>query len=1172
MYTIKKNWVRFFQTVPDNTPPVVIDRQLREIKMQLPGTVIGIGFCNILIGMNFIDQAAPLVIFGNMFFIAYIGIRLRQIINVDLDKMSDDKKRRFINYTLPIALVMSAFCASVSIYLAGFADQSGYILLAIWCAFCGISGAFSIAAIPRAAHTVQIVCQAPIIIGLFLTNDPLLMIIASLLCCGLFVGYRLITRVAAITAELSIREADKTTAAQLANDTLRNFIESASDWAWERNEQGELVYISPNFEEITGVSVGEVIGKGPNALFESSKTEHPHIQNKMLAAYQNKEKFRDLIYTIACPDGEVITVSASGQPKFDSKGDFTGFVGWTKDITIQADADRRLVESEQRHKDFAESAGDWAWETDENLHYTYISERSKDVTGVRHRQFLGEKITPPDPEENRDDYNTFNANIKNHRPFNNVVTKVKLKNAQIFWISKSGKPVFDDDGLFKGYRGVCRDVTVKVEAQHEALRTRRLLEESHAKLEQTVYERTAALENRTRLIDEVFETMAEGLVVLDSAFKIVSINEKAWRMSGLPKQTWRVGVNISAILDIGIQHKLYDYDTSDDYLNHLHETLAKGVVFTAVRRQKDAKIFQESVRARPNGGYVVTYSDITDLQNREDILRRMSDELTQAKNAAEAANRAKSEFLANMSHEIRTPMNGVIGMASLLLDTSLTDKQTDMARIIVSSGDNLLKIINDILDFSRLEAGKLRMVKEPFDLLSTIEDVTSLLALRVEEKGLELMMRYQPDLGSKFVGDPGRVRQIVTNLIGNAVKFTDHGHVLIEINGVRRGEITDINIAVTDTGCGIPEDQMLTVFEEFEQVDGSAMRRHDGAGLGLAISKRMVEAMGGEITLTSTLGAGSTFTITIPLAIDEEALERSDIPSDLFAGRKAIIVDDNNVNRIILREQLNAWGLDADLFETAKAGLNAMETAARKNAPYTIAILDFQMPGMNGIEMAEHIKADDELGQTPLILLTSAGRKGDPAGLVGDLFDAYLVKPARASLLLDSILSTLNEKNISGLQKNAAELFRTSENANAKTCPLTQGGEPLSILLAEDNVVNQMVITAMLEKLGCRVTIVDNGKEAVDHYEAAAADIILMDISMPVMDGLEATAHIRRIQDKYGKTIPIIGVTAHAMREDEQRCLQAGMDDYLPKPVKQDALYEVLKKWTSGGGGRQKTA
>ncbi|MEO1135320.1 MAG: response regulator, partial [Pseudomonadota bacterium] len=441
----------------------------------------------------------------------------------------------------------------------------------------------------------------------------------------------------------------------------------------------------------------------------------------------------------------------------------------------------------------------------------------------------------------------------------------------------------------------------------------------------------------------------------------------------------------------------------------------------------------------------------------------------------------------------------------------------------------------------------------------------TLLSLPVEEKNLELLVRYKPDLDDVFIGDPGRVRQVVTNLVGNAVKFTEKGHILIEVDGKRRGEIADVSISVTDTGCGVPIQKQKSIFEEFEQVDGSSARKHNGTGLGLAISKKMIEAMGGSITLESKPNAGSKFCVRIPLAIDEARTADPAFPDASLTEKRALIVDDNTVNQTILKEQLASWGLQADVTDCAEQAITKMQQAAEQDASYAIAILDFQMPGADGVELAKMIKADPAVASTPLILLTSAGRKGDPSGLKGGLFSAYLVKPARASMLLDSILTALNDGAVAKLRASSAKL---AEDISEDRCPFTTDGSSLQVLVAEDNIVNQMVIKAMLEKMCCEVEIASNGKIAVEKFGDRDPDIILMDMSMPEMDGAEATAKIRTMQSGSGRRTPIIGVTAHALREDRQRCLDAGMDDYLPKPVKQQALQDILIRWSSSDKSR----
>ncbi len=1152
----------FLRAIPDGTPDVVADRQLRELKQQLPRYLVGVAFCSILVGLQFLHHSKLVIIGGNAAFLFFLVFRLPTWLNLNVDALSVDEKRRHLDIAMASGIALSVACSGIAIHLSSYADKGELILLILWAAFCSIGGGMALSATPRISTTVLTLTFAPFGLIMMLAGDPLISMITSVLFCCVIISHYQYAQIGKIIAELSIREKEKEDAAQIADRTLRDFIETASDWAWERDADGKLTYISPNFEAITGRPVDEVLYQDAGALIFAEGQNQKDVLQTMRDAFSKKEPFRDIQYAIHTPEGEAISVSTSGHPRFDKDGNLTGYFGWTRDINLRTQAEERLKESEERHRDFAESAGDWSWEVNADLEYVFIAERANEITGVDHSRFVGKKMTLNGNGVCEKEWSELRKAIDAREPFSNFVSRVDFDEQSSLWISRSAKPVCDENGEFVGYRGVCRDVSAEVSAREEAAHSAKLLEEANAKLEETVQERTAQLIERTELMNEVFESMAEGLMVLDKDLTIITRNEKAWRLSGLPEELWAEGRNARDVLEIGIRHKLYDYETVDEFLEACTSALDKGQVFRATRRQLDGRILQENTRARPDGGYVVTYIDITDMQKREDVLRSMSDELLEAKEAAEAANHAKSEFLANMSHEIRTPMNGVVGMASLLLDTPLSEKQADMARVIVSSGDSLLKIINDILDFSRLEAGKLKVVDEPFDLRAAIEDVASLLALRVEEKGLELMVRYQPGLGGNFVGDPGRVRQVVTNLLGNAVKFTDHGHVLVEVTGKRRGEVTDLVIAVSDTGCGIPKEKIDSIFDEFEQVDGSAIRRHDGAGLGLAISKRMIEAMGGEIAVESKVGFGSRFEMRLPLAIDEQEYELAKIPDNMFDDIRAVVVDDNAVNRMILQEQLGSWGLASELFDNANDALDAMTAAAERGEPFAIAILDYQMPHMNGVEMANYIRTEDSIADTPLVLLTSAGRKGDPDGLINDLFAAYLVKPARASMLLDSIVTALNDHNAEQLQKAAATLAAASEDTGAVVCPFTPDGSALDVLVAEDNVVNQMVIQAMLENMGCKVTVACNGREVIDMYQERKPDVILMDLSMPEFDGVQATKAIRRRQDEKGEDTPIIGVTAHALREDRQRCLDAGMDDYLPKPVKQDILFEMLDKWT----------
>ena len=1154
---------RFWTT--EATPAFVVDLQVREIKRQVGpvnlALVVGAG----LILSAFAERLPPLLFVTYVIYAAFAFIQARAWRLLDVDLADDARKRRELVQLRWFAAGQSLTGALVSVALFSIGDFEQRILVAVWVWFSGISGSVSLAADRRMSTIVLAVCMLPLAAVMIASGAALLQMIAGFLTLTVFVSARLLSRHELLIRDLADERDENIAAADSASSSLRSFIEVASDWAWERDAQGRLVYISPEFLDVAGTP--DLLGLGRDA-FRRLRDYKGRCDGEIEVSSRARRAYRDLLFSFTDARGATRWIASSGQPRLDREGAFAGYVGWLKDVTAEQAARERASRSERRFQDFAEAASDWLWETDEDLRYTFISDRAEEQTGLSHRQFIGAKMGTRRGDVDAAAAERHLSAIARREPFKEELSSIRGPDGAVIWISRSGVPVFDETGAFTGYRGACRNVTASVLAQQEIEKSRALLQQANNRLEDEVGARTEELRRRTRLLQEIIDSMAEGLAVFDEEKIIVASNEKCGALAGLPKELWAPGQSILKILDIGVRHGLYAYATPQEYEADMLRSLRRDGVFRALRRQKDGRTVVENVRKSPSGHFVVTCGDVTDMKNREAQLERLSLELQSAKEAAEAANRAKSEFLANMSHEIRTPMNGVVGMASLLLDTPLTAKQREMAQVIVSSGDGLLKIINDILDFSRLEAGKLRMTSEPFDLRSVIEDVASLLNLRVQEKGLELLVRYQPDLGEKFIGDAGRLRQVVTNLLGNAVKFTDEGHVSVAVSGRRMGETASVVIAVSDTGCGIPKEKLAAVFEKFEQVDNSAARRFDGAGLGLAISRRIVEAMGGTISLESELDAGSTFSVALSLRVDEAAAPAVEGRRNLFAEVRALAVDDNAVNRAILSEQLSSWGMTAVAAANGAEALARAREAARSGEPFQIAILDGQMPTMDGVALARALRADPALASTPLILLTSGGRKGDPGPKVRALFDAYLVKPARASMLLDAIGSVLSARAADAAVETAATLGIALSRVDAARSRFTIGGRPPDVLVAEDNLVNQMVVRAMLEKLGCTARIAGDGRSAVAEYERAEPDLVLMDISMPEMDGVEATALIRAIQANAGRPRPIIGVTAHALREDRQRCLDAGMDDYLPKPIKQAALEPMLARWIGDGRSR----
>ena len=646
-------------------------------------------------------------------------------------------------------------------------------------------------------------------------------------------------------------------------------------------------------------------------------------------------------------------------------------------------------------------------------------------------------------------------------------------------------------------------------------------------------------ESKNKLLATIVEQSSEAIWTKDLAGIITSWNSGAAGMFGYPPAD-----AVGRALNVG-------ESTAEEEEARMQRLMA-GEKFSydarAMTRSGTAIDIQVAVaplldQANQWIGSISVARDVTQHKRSEEALRL-------AREAAESANHAKSSFLARMSHEIRTPMNGVLGMTELLLETGLTSAQRKYAETVQRSGQNLLGIINDLLDFSKIEAGKLELENVDMDLRRTLEDVVDLLAERARAKGLELACSIPANLATHVKGDPLRLGQVLTNLVGNAIKFTEQGSVVIRVAGLEEtAHNVTLRFEVSDTGAGISAAAQSHIFEEFAQADGSTTRKHGGSGLGLAISRQLVEMMGGNIYVESVLGAGSTFWFTSRFEKQETQDSRA-APMGMLTGVRALIVESSAINGGILHSQMSNWGMTNRVAATPEQAIDLLAQAAARNAPYDIAIIDLGLPGMDALELARTIRARADIARLRLVMLTH--RQVDMQNARDAGIDACLAKPVRQTVLYECLV------NVMACQPQEAVAPRDVREP-VNTAPAGIRG---NILLVEDNLINQQVALGILQIQGYSVTVVSNGREALDAHAQGAFDLILMDCHMPEMDGFEATREIRgRERSSIGKRVPIIALTANAMAQDREECLNTGMDDHLSKPFSMQTMQDMLDRW-----------
>ena len=895
-----------------------------------------------------------------------------------------------------------------------------------------------------------------------------------------------------------------------SEERFRAIFEHLEDIFYRTDLEGTLQLVSPSVERY-GYRVDELIGRNVAALYPD-----PAQRARNIAALLEHGTLRDFEITLRSADGRLVPGSTNVHVLFDPAGNPVGIEGMLRDITERKHAEQALRQSEQELRDIFEHFQDVFYRTDMGGRIRLISP-SVERYGYGVTELIDTDVTRLYEDPNERD--RFIAELVRGTAVRDFELTLRDTHGHPVPVSASARLLFDAEGRPIGVEGMLRDITRRKQAE-EALR--------HS--------------------EELYQTVAKhfpnGVIALfDQDLRFTMAEGEAFGSLG-PSREQVEGKTIWEVFPPDLCARM----------EPVYRATLAGTASTFEAPFGDRVFLAHFLPVKRRDGTpagMLMTQDITDRKRVEVTLR-------QAKEAAEAADRAKSEFLAAMSHEIRTPMNGVIGMTGLLLDTQLTRQQRDYAETIRNSGETLLAIINDILDFSKIEAGKLELELTDFDLRQVVREVVDLFAEAAQRKRLELAVLIHHNVPVTLRGDPGRLRQILTNLLSNAIKFTLKGEVVLRVTQSGESDnIVSLRAEVSDTGIGLAPDICARLFQPFSQADASTTRKYGGTGLGLAICKQLAEMMGGTIGVESTPGKGSTFWVTLQLERQAADSAASRTPRTDLRGLKILVVDDSATNRLILREQVAPWGMQSDEAEDGASALERLHTAAQHGTPYELAVLDMHMPGIDGLALARLITAHPAFATTRLLLLTSVDQPADSATLQEAGIAACLTKPVHQSELHDCIVAVLGAP----VQPCSPRL----PVAVLPDSPAPAAGVPQAsrqrVLVAEDNAVNQKVIVHMLEKLGYRADVVANGLEAVEALSRISYAAVLMDCRMPEMDGFEASVRIRQREQLDGTHTPIIAVTANAMEADRDRCLAAGMDDYMRKPLTLDALAAGLSRW-----------